>query len=382
MACVAKRRGRYVIDFYDQSGKRRWRTLPKGTTKKEATEILRDIEKKVRQGTFTAVRNLPTFSELADLWLASKEAGLRHSTYEQYRGHVDNHLKPAFGSLKIIHITFEMIENYKKQALLNGVATPTLRKILVTLGGILKYAVRVRYIDHNPVMYVEKPRGKSTHKENTIMHILYPTDIRALISAAFRQRDRVLFMTAVLTGMREGELLGLKWSDFDWIHSQVLVRRTYNHGRFYEPKTKNSKRRIDLPPELIHELRKWKLACPKGELSLVFPTSGATPENSNNMLKRNFYPALRRAGLPKIRFHDLRHTYASLLIDQGEHPKYIQSQMGHSSIKVTMDVYGHLMKDVNSEAASRLGKNVFGSNFDESSSKMVAENGKGADNNV
>jgi integrase len=95
------------------------------------------------------------------------------------------------------------------------------------------------------------------------------------------------------------------------------------------------------------------------------------------MLKGRFFPALRRSKLPKIRFHNLRHTYASLLIDQGENPKYIQNQLGHSSIQVTMDIYGHLLKNVNQEAASRLGKVVLGSRVEGDGSKMVATNEEG-----
>ena len=111
---------------------------------------------------------------------------------------------------------------------------------------------------------------------------------------------------------------------------------------------------------LVHELKKWKLACSKDELDLIFPTEEGTPENAANLLYRRFFPALRRAGLPRMRFHNLRHTYASLLIAQREHPKYIQSQLGHSSINVTMDIYGHLMETVNHEAAGKLGKTVLG----------------------
>lgn len=93
-------------------------------------------------------------------------------------------------------------------------------------------------------------------------------------------------------------------------------------------------------------------------MDLIFPTEDGTPENAANLLYRRFFPALRRAGLPRMRFHNLRHSYASLLIAQGEHPKYIQSQLGHSSINVTMDIYGHLMQTVNQKTASRLGKTV------------------------
>lgn len=104
------------------------------------------------------------------------------------------------------------------------------------------------------------------------------------------------------------------------------------------------------------------MASKPNELDLVFPNNEGKPIDNNNLVRRHYEPALRRAGLRKIRFHDLSHTYASLLIAQGEHPKYIQNQMGHSSINVTMDVYGHLMNTVNQESAKRLDSTIFKNN--------------------
>lgn len=344
--------------------------MPKGSTKKEANEKCGKIEKKIRQGTYTPIKDMPLFPKVADKWLASREPNLRHNTFRNYKGHVENYLKPHFKRFKINHVNFDAIETFKAKALkgelpaedkrFKMVSPPTLRKILITLGGILKYAVRRRYIDYNPVREVEKPKARTIHDESYEMVVLQAVDIRTLLKNAESQKDKILFMTAALTVLREGELLGLKWDDIDWFNNQIHVRRTYNNGRFYDPKTKYSKRKVDLAPELVLELKKWKLACPKGELNLVFPTEIGTPESQSNMLKRRFHPALRRAGLAKIRFHDLRHTYASLLIDQGENPKYIQTQLGHSSIQITMDVYGHLMDNVNREAARKLGRTVLG----------------------
>ena len=105
---------------------------------------------------------------------------------------------------------------------------------------------------------------------------------------------------------------------------------------------------------MVAKLKEWKLACSPNVNNLVFPNKAGNPINHNNLIQRHFYPALEKAGLPKIRFHDLRHTYASLLIEQGENIKYIQSQLGHSSPTVTLNVYAHLMKSVNQEAASKL----------------------------
>ncbi len=372
MACIRKRRNRWVLDFYDHHGKRRWKTLKKGTSKEQARQELAEIERNIRHGAYTPVRALPSFSQVADDWLSSKKPSIRHSTYEQYNGHVKIHLKPYFRRLKINQVNFDAVESFKRHCLKKGVTLPTLRKILINLGAILTYAVRMRYTDYNPARDIEKPKGTSSNPDSREMVILKPAEIRALLDKAGSQKDKVLFMTAVLTGLREGELFGLKWGDLDWANSQLLVRRTYNHGRFYDPKSKTSRRRVDLAPELIRELKKWRLACPPSSLDLVFPTTIGTPENAAAMLYRRFFPALTRAKLPRIRFHQLRHTFASLLIDQGEHPKYIQTQLGHSSIQVTMDIYGHLMETANQEAATRLGKAVLGVS-ESNGSKMVAQ---------
>ncbi len=230
-------------------------------------------------------------------------------------------------------------------ALGKGVQPPTLRKLLVTLGGILKYAVRKKLGEYNPVREIEKPKTRKRKHVNCYK----PKEIRALINSARDQEFRTLFTIAVMSGMRQGEILGLYWSDIDWFNNQVHVRRTYNYSQFYEPKSETSVRSIDLGEQAISELKKWKVACPPTELNLVFPNNEGNPMHGKGALKREFKSALRRGGLRDIRFHDLRHTYASLLINQGEHPKYIQNQMGHASISITMDTYGHLMNSVNQD---------------------------------
>lgn len=179
-------------------------------------------------------------------------------------------------------------------------------------------------------------------------------------------------MVAATTGLRQGEILGLKWTDIDWINGQVHVNRTYNHFSFYDPKSQTSKRKVDAPPQTLKQLKEWRLACVKNDLDLVFTNEVGKPLSALNMLNRKFIPTLEKAGLKKIRFHDLRHTYASIQIDLEANPKYIQSQMGHSSIRITLDTYGHLMKDVNQEAAAKLGNAI----FEKDGSKMVAEKEK------
>ena len=360
MACLTKKHGKLVIDFYDQHGKRRLVTLPEGISRKDARKRLVEIEAQVERGTYLPKSKIPTFSEVAENWLKYKKPNIRHSTYEQYKGHVRNHLSPYFGNTKINHINFNAIEKYITAATNKEVIPATLKKLLTTLGSIMKYAVRKKLCEYNPVSDVERPKVP----KNTKVEILKPEEIRALIENEKDQKHKMLFTLAVMSGMRQGELLGLKWAEIDWFNSQVHVRRTFNHGRFYEPKTETSRRAIDIGPSVMSDLRKWKLACPANDLDLVFPSKAGKPIDANNLIKREFKSALDRAKIRKIHFHILRHTYASLLIDQGEHPKYIQTQMGHSSINVTMDTYGHLMNTVNREASKRLEKAVFQGNGD------------------
>jgi len=371
MACVRYRRGRWVIDFYDQDGIRRWHTMSKGSTRQDANIKKGELEKKVQQGAYLPPKSMPFFSQVADNWLASKEPNIRHTTYEQYEGHLKNYLKPFFEKSKINQIGFDAIEQFKADHLKKGITPPTLGKYLRTLGAVLKYAVRMRYIDFNPAAEVEKPKRNSSEGQKEV-EVLSPEQIQTLLDNARDLKDKVIYMTAALTGMRQGEILGLKWGDIDWSNSQINVKRTYNHGRFYEPKSKASKRKIDLAPQLVKALKGWRLTSSfKTKDDLVFPNPEGKPQNHSRMLRKSFHPTLVRAELPRIRFHDLRHTYASMLIKQGENIKYIQAQLGHSSIHMTIDVYGHLMDTVNQEAASRLGEFVFGSSKSDGSNLVA-----------
>ena len=150
---------------------------------------------------------------------------------------------------------------------------------------------------------------------------------------------------AIITGVRAGELWGLQWGDVDWNSKLLFVRRSVWKNGFQTPKSKNSIRKIDLPEDLVSELRKWKLACPISELNLIFPSAEGQITCHDNIVKRHFQPALRRAGLRHVSFHSLRHTNASLRIRAEQNIKYVSMQMGHSSIKITMDTYGHLFND-------------------------------------
>lgn len=357
MACISKRRDRYVIDFYDNQGNRKRKTLKKGITKARARELLRDIEDKLAKGLYLPEERIPLFSEVAKDWLEFKKLNVRASTWSYLEGHTRNHFE-ELNNLRVSLITTAVVEKWITKRQQDSMNISTLRKILVTLGQIIAYSVRHKYLEHNPVRDAERPRGQGIIEEKKIK-VLTPEEIKALMDAVTNQKYHTLFRLAIMSGARQGELLGLKWSDIDWEASQVRIERTFNNQAWYAAKTKASKRRIDIGPGMIAELKKWKLACMPSRLNLVFPNEAGKPMNHNNLVSRHFDSALRHAGIDRIRFHDLRHTFASMLIEQGENIKYIQSQLGHSTPTVTLNVYAHLMKSENQEAAVRLEKAIF-----------------------
>jgi len=310
----------------------------------------------LEKGIYIPEKRIPLFSTVAEDWLVYKKPNLRDSTWSVYEGHTRIHFK-EFDQVKINRIDTARIEKYITDRQNKGMHILTLRKILVTLGQILSYAVRHKYIDHNPLKDAERPKGKGKKKKKQI-RILIPVEINAFLGAVEDQKYQTLFRLAIFSGARQGELLGLKWSDVDRENNQIHIQRTFNNQAWYDVKTEESNRKIDLGPAMMTELKKWKIACLPNALDLVFPNEAGEPINHSNMVYRYFNPALIKAKLDKVRFHDLRHTYASLLIEQGENIKYIQSQLGHSSPTVTWNVYAHLMKPVNHEAACKLEETV------------------------
>jgi len=372
MACISKRRDRWIIDFTDHTGKRRWETQPKGTTKAKARERLRELEDQVAKRIYLPDKKIPLFKTVAEDWLKYKKPNLRNSTWSVYEGHTRNHFK-ELQNLKINRITTVTIENFIADRQLEGMHILTLRKVLVTLNQIFTYAVRHKLIDYNPVRDAERPKDQGD-EETTKTRILTPDEISDFLEAVESQKYKTLFTLAIMSGARQGELLGLKWSDIEWDNNQIFIQRTFNNGAWYRPKSKTSKRKIDIGPTMMGHLRKWRLACPPNEHDLIFPNKSGQPIDHNNLIKRHFRQALKNAELPSITFHCLRHTYASLLIEQGENIKYIQTQLGHSSPSVTLNVYAHLMKSNNQEAAHKLENMVLKKN----GSSLVAGTKKGA----
>jgi integrase len=249
------------------------------------------------------------------------------------------------------------VDGKVKKTGLNG---KTVRNVLNLLNRFFSDAVRDTYVRHSPMEGVIKPDVSRKKKGRA----LRPEQIQALLANAPDPDSRLIILTAVLTGMRRGELFGLHWEDVDWMHNVIHVRQAlyWKYGKhirpaegelfaFISPKSDTSVREIDLSPALKKELRD-RFLCSK-KIGLVFCTAVGRPLDPNGFGKKQFAQAVTAAGLGNLRFHDLRHTFGALKIEQGENIYYIQRQMGHSSIQVTIDVYGHLLEVRKPEAAAR-----------------------------
>jgi integrase len=191
---------------------------------------------------------------------------------------------------------------------------------------------------------------------------LTPPQVAALLEAARGDRLEALYVLAIATGARQGELLGLHWQDVDLDGAALYVRHQLCEvrGRLWlaEPKTAKARRRIDLPAMAVlalldHRARMQAEGHYRAD-GLVFVDTAGKPIRKSNLRRRSFEPLLQRAGLPRIRFHDLRHTAATLLLAEGVHPKIVQERLGHAQISMTLDTYSHVLPSMGKEAAARL----------------------------
>ena len=318
------------------NGKRKW--FKGGGTKKAAQKKLNEILPEIDQGTYRELTKA-TFKEFSEVWLKSyAEPGVKPSTLAGYKDIIKRLFTPAFGHYNISDIVTGHLQAFVADRL-KSVSAKTVTNEIVVMKEMFKHAQRWGYLKHNPAEYVERPRTTKSEIE-----ILSPDEVDKMLGKA-NAHYRLAFLSDFLTGMRAGELWGLQWADIDWNSKRIYVRRSLWKGQFQTPKSKCSIRKIDIPEMLIQELKKWKLACPINEHDLVFPSPEGKLSQHDNVVKRYFNSALRQAGLRQVSFHSLRHSNASMRIQAGQNIKYVQTQMGHASINITLDIYGHLFND-------------------------------------
>src|SRR5215204_373350 len=306
-----------------------------------------------------------TVGDYLDRWLSDSVRGtVRESTYSRDKYLITNHIKPALGRLKLTNLNALHLQGLYRDRLDPGLSGSTVQKIHHVLHKALAQAVKWNLIPRNPADSVKAPTP--TPKE---MHPLSASEARKLLEVAQGDRLEALYVLAVHTGMRRGELLGLKWPDVDWVNATVRVRRTLTRkgtGHVLgEPKTKKSRRTVRLTHKAVEALRSHRARQAQEKLrvgslyqdqDLVFSGYNGGLINPSNLRQRSFKPLLKRAGLPQITFNDLRHTCASLLFQRNVHPKLVQELLGHASVAITLDTYSHMLPGMGSEAADAIGE--------------------------
>lgn len=316
----------WICDYFDSGGKRRQRTF---RTKKEADAWLVKARHEVASGTHTADSASVTIAEAADLWLTRCERdGLEQSTLTGYRSLVKHHVLPLLGATKLSRLTRPIVEQFVDEMLETGRTRETARRSVQTLVSAIGEAERRGLVAQNVARGVRVATGKR-HKPK----VAIPTkdEVREAL-AGTQGRQRAVLTAVVFTGLRASELRGLRWADVDFGRKLILVRqRADTSGRVGALKSAGSRRDIPMVPMLLNVLKEWRLASPGGDLDLVFAGRGDRPLCHNTVM-----------ALLGGRAHPYRHWFASWLIDQGFGPKRVQALMGHSSIGITFDIYGHL----------------------------------------
>jgi len=343
----------WVADYFDQNidtdhpyGRRHIKTF---TTQRAAKAWLAKAQQEVNQGTHTPESDSITVAEAAEIWLERAELeGLERSTIQQYRNHVRRHINPLIGGQKLARLSTPAIEAYRDQ-LLKNCSRMMARKVLVSLKSILGEAQRRGLVAQNVAQPVKVDARKREQGRLVVgRDIPSKEEVQAILSNA-EGRWLPLFVTAVFTGMRGSELRGLTWDNIDFRRGVIHVRQRADYwGVMGAPKSAAGDRNIPMSPMVISVLREWRLACPKGDLHLVFPNGVGNIEAHANIASRGLKTLQVKAGIvgpdgkPKYGPHALRHFFASWAIEQGFSPKRLQALLGHSSIQMTFDRYGHL----------------------------------------
>jgi len=346
--------GTWRVQIY-LDGKRTGKTFK---TKAEAQNWLQEMQYQLRRG-FDLEGSQITLGEYLQQWLDAKSVSARETTIYQYRLQVKNHIIPYLGDVPLQDLHLARIERFYTELIASGVGVRTVRYVHGVLHRALEKAMQYDLVIRNPAHGAAQP--KYAHKEMTVLD---EYQVPQFLIAARGSSYEALYHVAIKTGMRQGEMFGLKWTDLQWQSGTLLVQRQIKRvpgsgWQFAEPKTNAGRRTIRLGEGTLQALRihrerqeRQKKGANGGwkEHGLIFPNSVGTPGDPSN-LRKDFLRILQSAMLPKLRFHDLRHTAASLMLNNGVPPIVVSRILGHAKPSTTMDIYGHLLSNMQGEAA-------------------------------
>ncbi len=374
---IRKRGSTYAVVVYlgMEDGKKRYR-WETSRTKKEAEARLAEVLRQVQQGLPVEPSAL-TLGEWLNTWLAEyveASSRKRQRTKETYRHIARNHLTPALGRFRLRDLRPGVIQAYYARKREQGLSDATLSLHHVVLSGALKAAVNDGLLAYNPLQRVtERPQPRPPE-----MQTWTAAEARRFLEAAgdHSPQAHALFALALDTGARKGELLGLRWEDVDLGAGLVRIRRTMIRsgpepvfGPLKNAKGGEGGRMVELHPETVAALKRNRVAQAEQKLragpayhdrGLVFAKEDGHPLDLFNLGERWLDPIIKAAGVRRIRFHDLRHTCATLLLQAGVNPKVVQERLGHKDVTTTLNRYSHVLPGMQKEATRRLGSLLYG----------------------
>jgi integrase len=355
----------WIVQYLDKDSVDRIRTFAR---KKDADAEAARVKIDVGKGVHTSSK--ATVAEAGKKWLADAEDYLEPATVESYRQHFEDHIVPFIGSMKLSQLTVPAVREFMDRLRREKRSPAMVKRVIGDLGSILADAQEWGMVAQNVVRSLNprrKKRRKAERRQKKQLkigvHIPAPDEIKAIVTH-LKGRWRPVLLTAIFTGLRASELRGLRWADVDLKEATLEVcQRADRYNTIGKPKSASGQRTLRLPPIVVNTLREWKLNCPRSDMDLVFPTGAGGIENLSNILQRGLAPTQIAAGVVtkdgKAKYtglHSLRHFYASWCINRQKDgglelpAKVVQHRLGHSSIQVTLDVYGHLFKSTDDGA--------------------------------
>ena len=335
-----------------------------GRTRQEVQQKLARMRRDL-EGGLPLADERQTVKRYLESWLETIEATLGEGTWRRHEEYVSLHIVPAVGGLKLAKLTPQRVQHLYAAKLAEGLSSSTVHHLHATLHKALAAAVRLGLVPRNVSELVDVPR--MAHHEMTP---LSREDTHRLLAAAAGTDVEALYVVAVSTGIRRGELLGLRWRDVDLDHATLHVRTTLQRSRktgefvWKEPKTRKSRRQIAMTEQAVEALRTHRRRQAEDRLlvgpawqdqDVVFANAIGAPLDAAGVYHR-FLRFCRAQGLPRVRFHDLRHTCATLLLSARVNPKVVSEMLGHATVAITLDIYSHVIPDMQQDAAAVMGQ--------------------------
>lgn len=353
----------YILERYE-NGKRKQTKRRGFSTKREAQKALIEAQNAYDSGNYIKPSTL-LLRDYIQEWMLNKRHSIGRDTAKVNESSIRTHILPLLGDIPLSKLTALDVQKFVNTLVNKGLASATVKRIYNTLNTALNQAEKMKIIPTNVASLIDKPKVK--RKELEVWNI---DEVNNFIAVSNSHRYYVAFHLAIMTGMRQGEILGLRWIDVDFERSQLFIRQTLSHdGKEFKAgaKTSSGIRSITLDSLTIEHLKKQKRILqnekyhappPYFDKGLVIATATGNQLIPRD-LKKVFDRLISEANLRKITFHDLRHTHASLLLKQNVHPKIVSERLGHSSIQMTLDTYSHLMPNMQKQVANDLADMLF-----------------------